>query len=306
MTGLLLGIGLGLTGLAWLVYYLNRLVPPRLRPLVLLSIPTMLLLTVQWVSIRPNRLIALILAFFVTLLLYQFSRLSRAYWLQRYPATTLSYYLSDNAHRLARIMLLIGFVLYSLSWAGYSVNTLIAGLGLGGIAIALAAKDTLATLFGSVIIAIDRPFYRGDYILVDAIEGTVEDIGLRSTQMRTPLDAIITVPNSLIATTAIENRGKRRYRRVRFTLVFSHETSLETLSAFIASVKTIIHDSPVIREQATHTAFSEFLAHGLGVYISYFLKVDTLDDELKYKEDINYKIMVMAQRMKLEFAKPLL
>lgn len=104
---------------------------------------------------------------------------------------------------------------------------LIAGLGIGGLAIALAAKDTAANLFGSAMIFMDRPFKIGDHILLDNKEGIVEEIGFRSTRIRTWEDSIVSIPNSVVANADIENMGVRRWRRNVIILSLTYDTSPE-------------------------------------------------------------------------------
>jgi MscS family membrane protein len=96
---------------------------------------------------------------------------------------------------------------------GFNLNTMIAGLGITGIALALAAKDTISNLFGATVVLLDRPFKIGDWVIIGDVEGEVTDIGLRTTLIRTSLDTVVTMPNANLTNTPVENWGKRRFRR---------------------------------------------------------------------------------------------
>jgi MscS family membrane protein len=96
---------------------------------------------------------------------------------------------------------------------GFDLNTMIAGLGITGLALALAAKDTISNLFGATVVLLDRPFKIGDWVIIGDVEGEVTDIGLRTTLIRTSLDTVITMPNANLTNTPVENWGKRRFRR---------------------------------------------------------------------------------------------
>ena len=113
-----------------------------------------------------------------------------------------------------------------------NVTNLLAGLGLGGLAFALAAKDLVGNFFGSLTILLDRPFHIGDWIIIGDVEGTVEQVGFRSTRVRTFYNSVITLPNALLTTTKVDNMGARRYRRMKTMLGITYDTSPEKIDEF--------------------------------------------------------------------------
>ena len=195
-------------------------------------------------------------------------------------------------------------ILVTIQNLGYNVMSLLAGLGLGGLAFALAAKDTCANLLGSMTILIDRPFLVGDWIVVDHIEGNVEEIGLRSTRIRTFHDSIVTFPNSTIAQANIDNLGRRNYRRVRTILSVTYDTKPEKLETFTTALKTIIQNHPRTRKDNYQVVFFGYGASALEVLVNFFIEVDDLHMELEEREKIYFDIFKTAESMAIRFAFP--
>ncbi|MBN2732259.1 MAG: mechanosensitive ion channel, partial [Balneolaceae bacterium] len=128
-----------------------------------------------------------------------------------------------------KVFVVVIGIIFILQNNGINVTSLLAGLGLGGLAIALAAKDTLANFFGSITIFTDQPFQVGDLIKTSNAEGVVEEVGFRSTRLRTLYDSDLSVPNSILANTEIDNLGRRRRRRLNTTLNLTYDTSPEQI-----------------------------------------------------------------------------
>lgn len=223
---------------------------------------------------------------------------------QRVQNAQMATYLIDTGSRLARLGVFVWVIVYALHALGYNVTSILAGLGLGGFAVALAAKDTFSNMFGSVNIVVDQPFSVGDYIVVDGTEGVVEHLGMRSTRIRTLEDSLVTVPNATVTNTKIDNRGKRNHRRVKQVLGVTYGTSRDHLQAFVEQVRAYLETVPVIRAEHTHVRFYGFGESSLDIYVSYFLTVGGWADELQWREVINYEIMAIAQRVGVSFAFP--
>jgi small-conductance mechanosensitive channel len=130
---------------------------------------------------------------------------------------------------------IVAGALFSLQNFDVDVGSVLAGLGIGGLAVALAAKDTIANFFGSVMIFVDQPFQVGDAIVVKGVEGTVEEVGFRSTRIRTPHNSQVSVPNAAFTEVEIDNYGRRRFRRVAATLALTYDTTPEQVQAFGAA-----------------------------------------------------------------------
>ncbi len=139
-----------------------------------------------------------------------------------------------------KVFVVVIGIIFILQNNGINVTSLLAGLGLGGLAIALAAKDTLANFFGSITIFTDQPFQVGDLIKTSNAEGIVEEVGFRSTRLRTLYDSAVSVPNSILANTEIDNLGLRRQRRLNTTLNLTYDTSPQQMEAFVEGIKSII------------------------------------------------------------------
>lgn len=187
---------------------------------------------------------------------------------------------------------------------GMDVASLIAGLGIGGLAFALAAKDTLANLFGSVMIMIDRPFRVGDYIIVKGVEGSVEEVGFRSTRIRSPNNSLVSIPNSELVVSNIDNMGMRTHRRVREVFGLVYATPPERVEAFCAGVRGILAARPAVKQDAVMVAFSTMAASSLDILVNYHLAVPTWDAEMAERQAILLEVMRLAEALGVGFAFP--
>ena len=202
---------------------------------------------------------------------------------------------------LVFVVYFIGIALI-LSEVGYDISTLIAGLGLGGVIIALAAQDTAKNLFGGIIIILDKPFSIGDWIQTSTIEGNVEDITFRSTRIRTFKDSLITIPNSTITNDSIINWSKMTKRRTDINLELVFDTSLKKVYNLVNDInKMLIEDENVLNEKINVT-FSSINANGYNVFISFFTEITGYYEYLKLKESINYKVMQIVESKKIGLA----
>ena len=216
--------------------------------------------------------------------------------------------LNDQLAPLFTKTLKVFVVLFGLLIAGQSfgvnVVSLLAGLGLGGLALALAAQDTAANLFGSVTIILDRPFQIGEWVKVGDTEGVVEEIGFRSTRIRTLYNSLITVPNASMAKERIDNLGARPSRRLRHTLGFTYDSTEEQLKSFMDKVRQIILKHPQSVKENISVAFNRFGDSSLEVLVNFFIVVSEAETELKIQQEILFEIMKAAKDLKLEFAFP--
>lgn len=203
-----------------------------------------------------------------------------------------------------RIFVILMGSLVTIDNLGFDVMSLLAGLGLGGLAFALAAKDTVANLFGSMVILLDRPFRIGDLIISDGVEGTVTQIGFRSTRIKTLYDSVISVPNSKLATDTIDNMGLRTYRRLRATIGLTYDTPPEKIEAFIESIKNLLTHHPLTRKDNFNVVFHSYNSSSLDILINCFLKVPDWDSELRERQKINLEILRLAKQNKVSFAFP--
>ncbi|MCB9584640.1 MAG: mechanosensitive ion channel family protein [Polyangiaceae bacterium] len=203
-----------------------------------------------------------------------------------------------------KVFTVIAGVLVILQNLNVNVGALLATLGVGGVAIALAAKDTVANFFGSLMIFIDRPFQIGDWIRVDGAEGTVEEVGFRSTRIRTFYNSVITVPNAKFTEAKIDNMGMREYRRCFFTLGITYDTSPEQMQAFVEGIRAIIQANEYTRKDTYEVHMSAFGASSLDVMVYFFFRVDTWTAELRERHNVYLEIMRLAHDLDLSFAFP--
>lgn len=199
------------------------------------------------------------------------------------------------------IIYFIGIALI-LAEIGYDISTLIAGLGISGVIIALAAQDTAKNLFGGAVIIFDKPFLIGDWIETSNIEGIVEDITFRSTRVRTFKDSLITIPNSTITNDSIINWSKMKKRKTSINLELVFDTGIKKVYNFTNDInKMLLEDENVLNDSISVT-FSDINANGYNIMISYFTNITGYHDYMKIKESINYKIMQILENKKIALA----
>ena len=181
---------------------------------------------------------------------------------------------------------------------------LMGGLGIGGAALAFASKDAVANFFGSVTVLFDRPFEVGDWIVTDGAEGTVEMVGFRSTRIRTFYNSLITLPNSHLTTAAVDNMGRRRYRRIKTTLGVQYDTSPDQLEAFCEGVRELIRRHPNTRKDYFHVYFNEFSASSLDIMLYCFVQCPDWGSELQSRHRLFSDIVRLADKLGVQFAFP--
>ncbi len=206
--------------------------------------------------------------------------------------------------RFAGVVFAIGFLVQGANELGFPVYSIVAGLGVGGIAVALAARDSLANLFGSILIMFEKPFRVGDYIKASGSEGTVEDVGFRSTRIRTLENSLISIPNNAIVNATIENLSARAMRRHRFFIQLTYDTPPEKLQEFAGRVEQLLAEHPTTNKSDIRVRFNEFGDSSLNILVYFFLEVTDIATELKEREDILLQIIEIAQKLGVEFAFP--
>ncbi|MBC6110201.1 mechanosensitive ion channel family protein [Pedobacter fastidiosus] len=201
------------------------------------------------------------------------------------------------------VIVFIGF--FTLLGFVFEVNvlTLITGLGIGGIAIALAAKESLENLIGSFTIFLDKPFVVGDLVKVDGVEGTVEKVGFRSTLIRTTEKTMATIPNKGMIDGVLENMSLRNFRRVKFSFGITYETNAETIKKIVDEIRTFIRAHEDTSDDG-NAYFEGFGDSSLNIEVIYFVSITAYNDYLSIKQEINFKIMEIVMRNKSDFAYP--
>lgn len=208
------------------------------------------------------------------------------------------------ASRTLKVFTVCVGVVYVAQSMGFNPTTLITGLGIGGLAVALAAKDALSNVFGSLTILLDQPFQIGDWIKVGDVEGNVEYVGMRSTRIRTFYNSLLTVPNSELITSSIDNLGARRYRRIKCHLSLTYDTPPEKIDAFCEGVRELIRRHPYTRKDYFHCYFNVYGAHSLDVLLYCFLATPDWPTELRERHRLFNDILRLAHTLGIEFAFP--
>lgn len=185
------------------------------------------------------------------------------------------------------------------------MKSILAGMGIGGIAFALAAKDTISNLFGSFTVLFDNPFTIGDWVKINNdIEGTVEEVGMRSTRIRTFYNSVLSVPNGNLINANIDNLGRRRFRRFNTTLGIDYATPPEKIENFCESIRQLIVAHPCTRKDNFQVYFNSMGASSLNILVYMFWEVPSWDDELNEKHKLLLDILRLAKKHGINFAFP--
>ncbi|RDV13799.1 mechanosensitive ion channel family protein [Pontibacter diazotrophicus] len=204
----------------------------------------------------------------------------------------------------AKVLIVI-FSFLTMLGAVFSVNVagLVAGLGVGGLAIAFAAKESLENLLASFTIFLDQPFVVGDLVQVGELIGVVEKIGFRSTRIRTLEKSFVTLPNKHMIDKPLDNLTLRTFRRAKFDINLTYDTTSEQIRAITRDIQEFIDQHPRTNQEG-RIRFLSLGAHSKDVMVLYF--VDTMDwnEYIDIKEEINYKIVDIVERHGAEFAFP--
>jgi len=203
-----------------------------------------------------------------------------------------------------KIFLVMTGVLVVAQNMGYSISGLIASLGIGGIAVAMAAKDTIANVFGSVMLLVDRPFTIGDWIKTKEFEGVVEEIGFRSTRIRTFAKTIVNVPNSMLANMVIDNIDARPKRRVKIRIGITYDTTSAQMQQAITGIEKILKFHIGVDQEFSLVKFDEFEDSSLSIFLYYFTNTTHWEEYLQIRQEVNMQIMELLEKLGLEFAFP--
>ncbi len=204
---------------------------------------------------------------------------------------------------LIALFVVIGSLLVIQSMGG-DVRAILGGLGIGGLAFALAAQDTIANLFGSLVVAIDQPFKIGETVKIGAHTGTVEDIGLRSTKIRLVDKSLVVMPNKLVSSEAIVNLSRFTQRRVEQVLGLTYDTPPDQLAAIVEDIRGILAADAEIDPASPLVYFRDLSASSLDVWVVYASRDPDLKKGFALKQRINLAIMRAVAARGLAFAFP--
>ncbi|MBC6411000.1 MAG: mechanosensitive ion channel family protein [Ekhidna sp.] len=194
--------------------------------------------------------------------------------------------------------------LFILDNLNIPILPLLTGLSIGGLAFALAAQDTIKNFFGSIMIFIDKPFQVGDWITSGEVDGTVEEVGFRSSRVRTFRNSMIYVPNSKLADNVIDNHGLRRYRRFYTQITITYDTPPELIEIFVKGLRKIVDEHPVTWKENHHIYFNDMASFSLNIMFYVFFDVPTWGEELQARHEVLMSIVKLAKELGVNFAFP--
>ena len=206
--------------------------------------------------------------------------------------------------RLLTIIVAIAILVTGADRIGLPAYSVLAGLGVGGLAVALAAQQTLANLLGSLIIMFEKPFAIGHAIKLKDIEGTVESVGFRSTRIRTPSNSLLTIPSSQLVNSPIDNMEMRKYRQVRTVLNLTYDTPHGKIEDFLEGIKHILLTHPNTRKDNIQAVLYDLGPDSLNILLNFFLQVPDRATELNERERVLLDIFILAEDKGIRFATP--
>jgi MscS family membrane protein len=199
------------------------------------------------------------------------------------------------------VVLVSGFVLQRV---GLNMVQYLTALGIGGLAVAFAGKDTIENLFGSIMIALEGPFRVGDWIIIGEIEGNVEHIGLRSTKIKTFEDSTVSVPNVKFITSNVNNMEKRTYRRYTTTLELVEDTAAEKIEVFQDGINEIIKNTPSMRKKNYYVTVNDIGDYSIKILVYVFFMANDWGEELQERQNFILNILKLAEKMDIKMAYP--
>jgi len=243
---------------------------------------------------------------FLTLTLYRIVDVVSIFMERRAAKTdtTLDDQLVPLVRKMAKVVVVIIGIVWVLSSLDFNVTALVAGVSIGGLAFALAAQDTIKNMFGSLMIFIDKPFQVGDWIQADGLDGTVEEVGFRSTRVRTFANSVTYVPNGKVADMIVNNMGMRNYRRFNTHIAVTYDTAPHVLEVFVEGLKGIVLNHPQTWKDTYEIHVNNMGAHSIDVLFYVFFDVPTWSEELKIRQQMILEIMRLAEYLGIRFAFP--
>jgi len=258
---------------------------------------------VAWITLLLNTA----KPFIVTIIFYKLVDVFSAYIGRMADKTTST--LDDQLVPLVRktlkaFVIVIGSLFILKYGLRIDIVPFLTGLSIGGLAFALAAQDTIKNFFGSIMIFIDKPFQVGDWITSGEVDGTVEEVGFRSTRVRTFRNSLVYIPNGKIADATVDNHGLRKYRRFYATITITYDTPPELIEVFLTGLRKIVQNHPKTRKDYYNIYLNNLSAYSLDIMFYVFFKVPSWPEELKAREELILATIRLANELGVRFAFP--
>ena len=202
-----------------------------------------------------------------------------------------------------KIVLLAGSLLFVADALSLPYDGVVASLGIGGLAVAFASKETLSNVFGAALIATDRPFRRGDWINSGDVAGTVEHVGIRSTRIRTAADSLVFVPNGKLADATVNNLGTRRHRLCDLKSLLAYGTTAEQVDDFVIGLANVVTSVPASVPSRTLISVNAMTTDGIELGLICYLDVATQAEELSARTTLNMGILRLAEKLGIVLGK---
>lgn len=282
---------------------------------------------IETISVLFNSLYAITFALLIYNLLNEWLNFYSIHFFSHYP--NIRKEMIGFLIKFAKVSLFTVVLLFTLNEFGFNVGAIVASLGVGGIAVALAAKDSLTNIFGGISIMLDDSLRQGDWIVSDSVEGTVIEIRMRTTTVRTFDNAFVTVPNSQLASGAVKNWSRRVVgRRIKMFVGVTYESNPEDIKNAVLEIKTMLHghEKISVEERVHHSVdnhakltkmddeygikktllvhVDSFKSSSIDIQIYCFAETVDWEEWLDVKQDVMYKIMDIITTNNLEFAYP--
>jgi small-conductance mechanosensitive channel len=210
---------------------------------------------------------------------------------------------SSLATAVVKIVIIVGGAIVAADLVGIPYEGVVAGLGVGGLALAIAARDTVSNFFGAAVLLAERPFKRGDFIQIDGRSAIVEEVGLRSSRLRLFDDALMIIPNARVADGTVINYGRRRKRQILLTVSLPFETPRERLDAFVDGLRQLLRDFP--RADAEYyVGLARFAAYAIEVDLWCYVWVSSYGDQVEAQHRLIGDIAALANETGVSFAFP--
>ena len=206
--------------------------------------------------------------------------------------------------QILKIAVLVVALLHVLHLLDFNVTALIAGVSIGGLALALAAQDTVKNFLGSVMIFADKPFQIGDWVEGSGFAGSVVEVGFRSTRIRTSDTSVISVPNGNMANISVNNKGVREFRLYTSTIGVTYDTPADKLEFFVKGLREILIHHPEVSNEDYYVYFNAFGSSSLDIFIRCYMIAPTYNDELRIRESLQLHIVRWAEKIEVRFAFP--
>lgn len=285
---------------------------PVARPVSWFFVIMLVLFFIPVLQLPPNISHYLILTlkallpFFGTLVFYRLVNVLSVY-LERVAKRTEST-LDDQLVPLFRktlktFVVIIG-TLFILDNLEIDIIPLLTGLSIGGLAFALAAQDTIKNFFGSLMIFIDKPFQIGHWITSGEIDGTVEEVGFRSSRIRTFRNSVMYVPNGKLADSTVDNHGLRQYRRFYTQIAVTYDTPPHLIQTFVEGLRKIVETHPDTRKDYYNIYFNDMAAYSLNIMFYIFFDVPDWSNELRARHEVLMEVLKLAEKLGINFAFP--